>query len=107
MGIEQHGCPAITLGPDNVANHAAAKRIETRSWFVEKNQFGIIEQCLREADTLQHALGKLVQSLVAMGREAHQVEQRGNSLAKRILRHAIEAAMEPEELRGWKPVVKA
>src|SRR5882672_1909673 len=84
MGIEQHGCPAITLDFNDVANHPPANGIKSGSGLIEKNQIGVIEQSLRESNPLQHALGKILQSFVTMGRESHQVEQRGNTRAKFI-----------------------
>jgi hypothetical protein len=75
VGIEQNGCPATALGLNNVADHSAAKGIEARGWFVEENQFRVVEQGLREADTLQHSLGELLQALVTVRRESHEVEE--------------------------------
>src|SRR5262245_37539087 len=69
--VQQDGGPAIALGFNNVANQAAADRIEARSWLVEEDQVGFIQEGLCETDALQHALGKIAQTLVAMRREPH------------------------------------
>src|SRR5215472_7230096 len=106
MGIEQHGCPTIALGLNDVTDHAAAKGIEARRRFVEENQFRIVQQSLGETDTLQHSLGKFLQALFTMRRESHQVEQRWNTLTQHTLRHAIKPAMYLKELGGCKPVIE-
>src|SRR5205085_11138809 len=104
--MEQHSRSAITLVFNNVADHAASHGVEARGRLVEKNQFGIIEQRLRQSNALQHSFGKITQVLVAVRREPHQIEKFRNTLAQHSMRHPIKTPMKFEQFGWCKPVVE-
>ena len=58
---EEDGAPAIAQRQDQIAHFAPAKRIEARHRLVEKHHFGIVDERLRDADALDHALRELPQ----------------------------------------------
>ena len=107
MGIEENGGAAFALRANDIAHQAAAHGIESGSGLVEKNQFRLVDQGLRQADALQHALGEILQALVAVRREADQVDQRRHTVAQGGGGHAGEAAMQMEEFGGREPFVEA
>ena len=68
--------PAIAQPEDQRADVAAAERIEARHRLVEDDQLRIVDERLRDADALQHALRELAQLQPPLGADADLVEQR-------------------------------
>ena len=62
--VEEHRRPALAQFVDHVAHQAPSNRVEPRGGLVQKDQAGLVEQRLGQADALQHALGKRAQLLV-------------------------------------------
>ena len=74
--------PLIAQLQDQVANVAAAERIEAGHRLVEEHHLGVVEQRLRDADALDHALRILAQLLAALRADADPVEQRATRAAR-------------------------
>src|ERR1019366_687974 len=74
---------------------------------IQKDEIGLMNECLRESDALKHALGEAAQPPVAVRRESHQLDHGGNAFAKFRGRHAAEPAMQLQELRSGEPVVES
>ena len=106
MRIQKYGGAAVALGANDVAHHAPPQRIESRRRLVEKNQFGLVNQRLRQSDALQHALGKILQAFVEVGRESHQLDQRGNALRELAGGNAAKTAVQVQKFCGRQPFVK-
>jgi len=77
---EEHGAAAIAQPQDQLTNLAAAERVEPRHRLVEEDDLGIVEQRLRDADALQHALGELAQREPALGANPNAIQRRGDPL---------------------------
>ena len=73
---EEHGAAAIAQPEDQRADVAAAERIEARHRLVEDHQLGIVDERLRDADALQHALRELAELQPPLGADPDFVEQR-------------------------------
>lgn len=76
-------------------------------WFIEENQFRVVDQGLSQPDTLQHALGEILETLVAMRGEPYEVDEGGNAVAQTAGRHSRQAPVQFEEFGGSKPFVEA
>ena len=72
---EKHGAAAVAQPQDQRAHVAPAERIEPGHRLVEDHQLGIVDERLRDADALQHALGELAQLQAPLGADADLVEQ--------------------------------
>ena len=77
--------PLIAQLQNQVADLAASERIETRHRLVEEDDLGIVDERLRDADALHHALRELAQLQPPLGADADAVERSG---ATRFLRSA-------------------
>ena len=73
--------PRVAQPEDQRAHVAAAERIEARHRLVEEDDLGIVDQRLREADALNHALRELAQLQPPLGAEPDFVEQRATRAA--------------------------
>ncbi len=67
--------PRSRSSQDQRADVAAAQRIEPRHRLVEKEDLGIVDERLRNAHALHHALRVLAQLHAALGADADAVEQ--------------------------------
>ena len=66
MRIQKHRGPSFALRANDIT-HPPPQRIESpESRLVQKNQVGLMNERLREADALQHALGEILEPLVGM-----------------------------------------
>ena len=106
MRIEEDRRAALTLGANDIAHQPAAHGIEPRSRLVEEDQLRLMNQGLRQPDALQHAFGEVLQALVAVRRESHQVEKSRNALAQPVCRHAREASVQLEQFSRRQPFVE-
>jgi hypothetical protein len=66
-----------------------------------------VNQRLRQTDSLEHSLGEFLQALVAMRRKPYEIDQGRNAVAQHIGRHAREASMKSQKLRGRKPLIES
>ena len=107
---EEHGAAAGAQAKDQVADLAAAQRIEPRHRLVEKHHFGIVDEGLGQARALQHAFRKLPQPHAAFGAKADFIEHArhprgdvgaGGTLAASGRLSEILAF----EVRGWELVI--
>ena len=73
---EEHRAAAVAQPQDQLADLAPAERVEPRHRLVEEHDLGIVDERLRDADALQHALRELAQLQPALGADADLVEQR-------------------------------
>ena len=80
---EEHRAAAIAQAEDQRAHVAAAERIEARHRLVEDHQLRVVDQRLRDADALQHALRELAQLQTPLGADADLVEQPAGARARR------------------------
>ena len=104
---EEHRAAAIAQPQDQRAHVAAAERIEPRHRLVEDHELGIVDERLRDADALQHALRELAQLQPPLGADADLVEQparRGRAARRRDSRTA--PAKYVEQLFGRQVVVE-
>jgi hypothetical protein len=58
---EKDRFPAIAQTQNQIADLLASDRIQSGHRLIEDNQFRIVDQRLRQADTLQHAFGEFSQ----------------------------------------------
>ncbi len=107
MRIQENGRSAVALSANDVAHEPPAQGVKPRGWFIEENDFGIMDKGLSQADALEHALGKTLQPLAAVGAEAYQIQNIGYAFAQLYCTHAAEAAVKFEQLSRRKPLVKA
>jgi len=70
VGAEEHGASPIAEPENQMPDLAPAQRIEPGHRFVEKDDFGFVDERLRDTDPLQHALGELTQLQAAFGADA-------------------------------------
>ncbi len=85
LGVRQHvraeeHRPALVAQPqDQLPDVAAPQRIEARHGLVEEHELGVVDERLRDAHALQHALRELAQLQTPFGADAHLVEQLGRA----------------------------
>jgi len=106
MGIEEDRGAALALVTDNIADQVTAHGIEAGGGFVEEDQFGLMDEGLRQADALHHAFGKAAEASIAMRGEADQIDVGRNALAQLGGSKPAEAGVQREKLGGGEPVVK-
>ena len=75
MRTQQDRDAALLETHDQVADFGRALRIDAGSRFVQHQQAGFLDQGLREADALQHALRVSPQAPVAGVFQPHEFEQ--------------------------------
>src|ERR1700752_2160991 len=106
MRIEENRRAAIALRADNVANHPATKRIEPRGRLIEEDQLRLVNQRLRQPDALQHPLRKILEALVAVRRQADQIDHGGDAITQLVCGNARQSAMQLQQLGSRQPFVK-
>ncbi len=72
---EEDGAASIAQPENQRSQVATAERIQPRHRLVEDHQFGIVDERLGDADTLQHALRELSQLQASLGADADVVQQ--------------------------------
>ena len=106
MRVQEHARPLSAQIADDVAHQQPADRIEARGRLVEEHEQRAIHEGLREPGALEHALAVLAQRTV---RRIEQVDPReqlfGARTDLRVL-HAVQPAVEVEQLASAEPVVK-
>ena len=90
---EEHGAAAIAQAKNQLADLAAAERIEPRHRLVEEHELGLVDERLGDADALHHALRKLAQLKAPLGADADLVQQTRGALPP-LLRGAAEQPRE-------------
>jgi hypothetical protein len=105
--IEENSRAAIALGANNIPHQPPAHGVESRCRLIEKDQFRLMNQRLRQADSLEHSLGEFLQAFVAMRRKPYEIDEGRNAVAERIGRHAREASVKSEEFRSRKPLIES
>ena len=103
---EEHRPPLVAQLEDQRADVAAAERIEPRHRLVEEDHLGIVEERLRDADALDHALRELPQLKAALGADTDAVEQRADALAAVGAGIAEQLPEVVEQLLGGEVVVE-
>ena len=98
--------PRSRSSQDERPDVAPAERIEARHRLVEEDQFGLVDEGLREADALQHAFRELAQREASFAGDAHPVEQAGHALAPLLAAQAEEAGEVGQQLLGGEVVVE-
>ena len=107
MGVEEHGDPAGGQLPDQLADLAAAHRVEGRGRLVEQDQVGPGEQGQGEAEALGHALGVAADPLAAPPGQADPLQQLGDAPGQLGAAEAGQAAVEVEQLGAGRPLLEA
>ena len=105
--VEKHRRAAGALRPEDVAHHAAADRIEPGRRLVEEDEVGLVDDRLREAESLEHSLGESAQATVAMRREPDEIDHLGDAVAALRRRDAAEPAVKIHELGRREPIVES
>ena len=72
---KDHGLAHLFQPQDEVANLGRAERIDARGRFVEEKKIGIVDQRLRQADALEHALRIGAQGPLAAVLQADEIDQ--------------------------------
>ena len=65
MSIEEKGFSFILELKHQVLHHFTSDGIQSTHRFIEKNEFGVMENRLSESDTLEHSFRIRIESLVA------------------------------------------
>jgi len=73
-----------------------------RSWFVEDEQVGIVDERLREADALLHAFGIRFNRAFARVLQFDQLQQPVNPLVRLAAREPKNFRVKPEQLSALK-----
>src|SRR5207245_2039116 len=103
---EEHGAAPIAQTENQRPHVATAERVETRHRLVENHQLRIVDDRLRDADALQHALRELTEVEAAFGADADLVEQTVRACAALRPADAEESGKIDQQLLGRKVVVE-
>src|SRR5688572_19034125 len=103
---EEDGASAIAQRQDEISHVAAAERIEPRHRLVEKHDFGVVYQRLRDADALDHPFREFAKRQPALAGYANLIEQRRHTPAPLGAVVAEQAGEIIEELFGGEVVVE-
>ena len=106
VGAEEDRPPLVAQLEDERPDLAAAERVEARHRLVEKDDFGIVDERLGNADALHHPLRELPQLQPALGADPDAIEKRRHPLGAiggRIPEQLREIA---EQLLGGQVVVE-
>ena len=106
MRAEEDRPPLVAQLEHQRAHVAPAERIEPRHRLVEEQHLGIVQQRLRDADALQHALGVLAQRQAALGADAEPIEGGRDALPPIGRRHAEQPPVVVEQLLGGQVIVE-
>ena len=91
---------------DDIAHQAPADRIETRSRFIQDHQRRPVQQCLREPDALQHALGKRAQLFAAEIGQPNPFEEFGRTALQFVRPHSEQLPVQVEKFARCQPFRK-
>ena len=106
VGRVEHRAAFATKFEHEVSDLLAADRIEPGHRLVEHDQLGIAHQRLRDADALEHALGKLTQRPAARVIEPHAPDESVGAKAPLAPGHIEKGTHEIEKLLGREIFVK-
>src|SRR6266850_5804719 len=104
--VEEDRRPARPEIADEIADQQAAERVEPRGWLVEKDQFWIVDERLRQAGALQHALAVLPQRTLGRIEQIHAREQVLDADVERDAAEPVQSSVEPQQLAARPAVVK-
>ena len=79
MRAEEHRSALVAKIEDQRPRLAATEWIEAGHRFVEEHDVWIVQQCLGDADPLDHALGEFPQLPSTLGADAHSIQQGGRT----------------------------
>ena len=97
---KKEGAPLVLEVQDQIADVSVGHRVQARRRLIKKQHFGVINQCLRDADALKHALGEGAQRLLARPLQADQFEQRVHALVLGGPGQPEERAVEADDFTG-------
>ncbi len=106
MAREEHRLARVAQREDQVAHLAPADRVEPRHRLVEDHQLRIVLDRLGQPEPLHHALRELAQRRAAATAESDALEGVTHLLPALGGGHALEPAVEIEELLGGEVVVE-
>ncbi len=104
--VEEDRRPARPEIADEIADQQPAERVEPRGWLVEKDQFWIVDERLRQAGALQHALAVLPQRTLGRIEQIHACEQVLDADVERDAAEPVQSSVEPQQLAAGQAVVK-
>src|SRR5579885_3060597 len=107
LRIQQNRRSALALLFNDIAHEPPTERIEAGSRLIQKQQPGVIQQRLGQANPLQHPLGKLPQLFIPVRRKPDAVQQLGNAFPQRFAADPIEPSMQAQQFRRGEPVIEA
>ena len=95
--IEENRGAALAFVADDVAHEVAAHGIQAGSGLVEKDQVGLMNKGLGEADPLHHAFGEAPEAAITMRGEANQIKIRWNAIPQLQRSETAEPAVKRQE----------
>src|SRR5262249_43134998 len=99
MRIEKDRFPRVSQLHQQIAHKNTSKRIQAVGRFIKKQDFGIVQQRLRQAKTLLHTFRKVLDRFADTAKSDF-FEQKGNARLKFSRIYAIEFSHVMEEQAG-------
>ena len=106
MRVEENGDAALAFIANDVANEVAAHGIQAGSGFIEEDEIGFVQECLRETYALHHAFRKAAKATIAMWGETDKFKIGGHTVVELLGSKPGETTVESEKLGRREPVVK-
>jgi len=100
MRTEEHSLARVTCAQQDFTDAHASQRVERRSWFVEDQQFGIIDKRLRQSYALEHAARKLAGVAIGNVSNFKFLQHLHGTLAKLRIVHSVQSSVEADQLGG-------
>src|ERR1019366_9496044 len=100
MRTQEDGLAGAVGFQQKLSHRNPRQRIERRSWLVENQQLGIVDERLGQSDALPHAAGELAHVAPGLQFELDLPKRLVASLSQLRLAHAIERAVKAQQLPG-------
>ena len=107
MRIEEDGGAAAALLTDDVADQTSAHGIEAGSGLIQKDKLWLVDECLCQADALQHAFREAAKPAITVAAKAHEIQIGGHTITQFGNCESGEAPVKRKKLGSGEPVVKA
>jgi hypothetical protein len=106
MRAQEDGLSRRTRAQQDLAHLDAANGIERRGRFIQNQELRIIDECLRQADPLQHSARKLGDIAPGSIAKVNGLEHLLGALQELRVAHSVQCAIEPQQC-GWGTMVQS
>src|SRR5579864_304663 len=100
MGAEKYCLPGVALLEQKLANRDTCQRIECRRGLVEDEQFGVVDQGLRQPDPLQHTAREFPRVAVNFAQQVYGFENIAGTVSQALAMHTVQRAVEADQISG-------